>query len=166
MISYDLTELSARADLEAPFPLRHDCICTFTDMESLELLSDPSVPRRSQVFREKAAELPKPFQLVIHFVSNAPIEHPSLFEADGQPFAAVVQRPNEIVIMNLTSNQLSSIKCLRINDFNAAVRRPFSVCNQFSDSSHIFSGTQDTRCTSSAKAESGIGGANTETSQA
>ncbi|KAE9401917.1 hypothetical protein BT96DRAFT_572810 [Gymnopus androsaceus JB14] len=117
---YDLSEWSARPDLDSPYPLRHDCICTFVDMEALELLSDPSVNRMSRTFRERAAALPKPFQLMIHFVSNAPVEHSSLFEADGKPFAALVQKPNEIVIMDLTSNQLSSIKCLRIDDFNAA----------------------------------------------
>ncbi|KIK62242.1 hypothetical protein GYMLUDRAFT_260384 [Collybiopsis luxurians FD-317 M1] len=117
---YNLNELSARAEVDPPFPLRHDCICTFVDMEALELLSDPSVSLNSPEFRARAASLPKPFQLVIHFVSNAPIEHPSLFEADGHPFAAVVQKPNEVVIMDLTTSQLSSIKFARIADYNAA----------------------------------------------
>ncbi|KAJ3861912.1 hypothetical protein EV359DRAFT_46247 [Lentinula novae-zelandiae] len=117
---YDLSELSARPEVDPPYPLRHDCLCTFVDMEALELLSDPSITRKSQAFRERAAALPQPFQYVIHFVSNAPIEQPSLFESDGRPFAAVVQRPNEIVIMDLLTNQLSSIKCPRIPAFDNA----------------------------------------------
>lgn len=97
-------------------------------MEALELLSDPSITRKSQAFRERAAALPQPFQYVIHFVSNAPIEQPSLFESDGRPFAAVVQRPNEIVIMDLLTNQLSSIKCPRIPAFDNAVSTYIYSC--------------------------------------
>ncbi|KAF9067343.1 hypothetical protein BDP27DRAFT_1226033 [Rhodocollybia butyracea] len=88
-------------------------------VSSLELLADPTVVNDSEVFRERAKALPTPFQFVIHFVSNAHTEHHSLFEVDGKPFAAVVQKPNEVVIMDLTSSQLSSIKCLRIPEFNA-----------------------------------------------
>ncbi|KAF5357426.1 hypothetical protein D9757_008411 [Collybiopsis confluens] len=117
---YDLNALSSSAEIDPPFPLRHECICTFVDMAPLELLSDPSVSLTSPEYRRRAAALPKPFQLVIHFVSNAPIEHPSLFEGDGYPFAAVVQKPNEIVLMDLTSSQLSSIKLARIANYNTA----------------------------------------------
>ncbi|KAJ4470818.1 hypothetical protein J3R30DRAFT_3710722 [Lentinula aciculospora] len=101
---YDLNELSANPDIDPPYPLRYECLCTFVDMEALELLSDPFITRKSQAFRDRAAALPQPFQYVIHFVSNSPIEHPSLFESDGKPFAAV----------------LSSIRCPRIASFDQA----------------------------------------------
>ncbi|KAJ3995485.1 hypothetical protein F5050DRAFT_1573460 [Lentinula boryana] len=117
---YNLSELSNNPNVDPPYPIRHECVSMFVDMTALEVLSDPSITRKSQKFRDRAAKLSQPFRMAIHFVSNSPVEFPSLFEFDGRPFAAVVSGPEEIILMNLTTHQLSSIKCQRIPFFDYA----------------------------------------------
>ncbi|KAJ3829189.1 hypothetical protein EV361DRAFT_989445 [Lentinula raphanica] len=115
---YNLAELNYNPEIDVPFPVKHNCICTFVDMESLEVLSDPSISRTSDAFRARAAALPKPFQFVIDLVSNSPIEFPSLLQYRGRPFACIVQRPNEIVLLDLLTSRTSSIKCERIPTYD------------------------------------------------
>ncbi|KAJ3723589.1 hypothetical protein DFJ43DRAFT_648646 [Lentinula guzmanii] len=117
---YDLSELSNNPNVEPPYPIRHESVSMFVDMTALEVLSDPSITRRSQAFRSRAAMLSQPFRKAMHFISDCPIEFPSLFEFDGRPFAALVSGPEEIVLINLATSQVSSIKCQRIPFFDYA----------------------------------------------
>ncbi|THU89910.1 hypothetical protein K435DRAFT_676883 [Dendrothele bispora CBS 962.96] len=108
---YDPSEWSARTEIDPPEDLLYECLWEHVLIDSLEFLTDPWLTPGSEEHRRRAESLPPPFELVMHFASNTPAEHPSLFEADGRPFSAIFQRPDEICIFELEERRISSMRC-------------------------------------------------------
>ncbi|KAK7464640.1 hypothetical protein VKT23_005848 [Stygiomarasmius scandens] len=113
---YDPSEWSARTEIDPPEDLIYDCYWEHVLIDSLEILTDPWLVPSSEEYRQRAMSLPPPFELVMHFVSDTPAEHPCLFEANGKPFSAIFQRPDGIFVFQLEERQISSIRCKKNQD--------------------------------------------------
>ena len=92
-------------------PLQYECVCLHTSLQSLEILGDPKVPQTARELHTHAADQPPPFREMARIRSSRPLDHAILFEVGGMPFVTVVKKPDEVVVKDLTSRVISTLKC-------------------------------------------------------
>lgn len=133
-ISVDPSDYSPAAEIDAPFPLQYECVCLHISLQALELLSDPEFPPGSPQFRAYAENQSPPFREIARIRSSAALESLSLVEHNGMPYVVFVQRPDKIVIKDLTTTAISTLKCEPFEPFSDLVsfhhKISFPLCLQ------------------------------------
>ncbi|KAF8899288.1 hypothetical protein BD779DRAFT_1465227 [Infundibulicybe gibba] len=107
----DPSDYSYRTTIDPPAPFCYESMCLHISLDSLELLVDPQVVPGSAEFVKRAASQPPPFLEVAYLEADLHIESLSLFDFNGMPYLAVAQQPDEVVIIDLTSNVISTMIC-------------------------------------------------------
>lgn len=127
--SIDAGEYGFKTPIDPISPLHHDYIVVHSALDALEVLSDPFVTPGSEELIKRVMKLKhRPFVDVMALRSDFPHEEPSLFMLDNEPYASVLQKPNdEIVFMNLVTQQISSMVCVRDPAFDDLVSLSHSV---------------------------------------
>jgi hypothetical protein len=112
------SDYSPTSEIDAPFPLQHECVCLHISLQALELLSNPKFPPGSSQFRTYAETQPPPFRELARIRSSAALDSLTLVEHDGMPFVVVVKRPDRVVIKDLTTTMRSTLRCAPFEPFS------------------------------------------------
>jgi len=115
------SDFSFKTEIDPPHPFLYECICLHTSLDSLELLSDPQIIPGSQEFISRASEQNPPFLLVSHMESDVHMDCLTLFEYNEMPYVAFVERPDRIVIIDLTCRVISTMICSKFEQFSDVV---------------------------------------------
>lgn len=97
--------------MEAPFPFAYESICEHISLESLEALADPQLVPGSREYLDLAANQPPPFTQVAYLEAERHTDCLTLFEYNEFPYLAVVQQPDEVVVIDLTARVISTLVC-------------------------------------------------------
>ena len=111
LVRINPSDYSHRTEIDPPMPLQYECVCLHISLQSLEILGDPKVPQSAQERHTHAANQPPPFREMARIRSSRPLDHAILFEVGGVPFVTVVKKPDEVVVKDLTSRVISTLKC-------------------------------------------------------
>jgi hypothetical protein len=109
LISVNPSNYGHRTEIDPAMPLIYECICLHIALDALEALGDP---KNTLTIRE-ISEQPPPFREMARIRSSRALDHPSLVEDRGKPMLTVVKKPDEIVIKDLTTRVISTLKCER-----------------------------------------------------
>jgi hypothetical protein len=107
----DPSDYSVMTEIDPPMPLRYECACLHISLQALEFLGDPKIAPNSLEFCAHASKQPPPFREMARIRSSAPLDAVTLVEYEGMPFVVVVKRPDEVVIKDLTTRTISTLKC-------------------------------------------------------
>src|ERR1700691_2485316 len=98
-------------------------------LDTLEDLADPKFPPGSVEFLERAKAQPPPFLRLSRIRSRSRLDTIDLAEVRGDPYIAVVKKPETIVFKNLNTGITSSLTIKRCSGFEHVVRRMFDNQN-------------------------------------
>jgi hypothetical protein len=90
-------------------------------LETLEQLADPKCPPGSAEFFERAKSQPPPFVRLSRIRSRSQLDTIDLADVWGNPYVAVVKRPETIVFKNLNTGITSSLTVKRWLGFENVV---------------------------------------------
>lgn len=109
---FDISNLNPASPVDAPVPLKYQCLAIFCPLAALEELGDPDLYfPGSKEFFESARKHPSPFKLIAELSSASPLGPINLAEMFGSPCMAVVNGPRKILFKNLALPGRSIINC-------------------------------------------------------
>lgn len=109
---FDISDLNPTFTVDAPVPLKYQCLAIFCSLAALEELGDPDLYfPGSDDFFEYARRQAAPFKLVAELSSGSPLGPISLAEMFGSPCMAVVKGNRKILFKNLELPSHSLIHC-------------------------------------------------------
>lgn len=111
--SVDPSKFADKSDIDPPGRLRYECVCLLISLETLEELADPAFPPGSSAFLERARLQPPPFYRLSRVRSRSQLDEIDLAQVNGQPYMAIVKKPESIVFKNLNSGDTSSLTIKR-----------------------------------------------------
>jgi hypothetical protein len=118
----DPSNYSDMNDMDPPYPLRYECMGLMVALDTLEDLADPRFPPGSAEFLERAKALPSPFSRLSRIRSHSQLDTIDLADVRGNPYIAVVKKPETIIFKNLDTGIMSSLTIRRWEGFEEAVR--------------------------------------------
>lgn len=92
-------------------------------------------------FLENPSEGPAPFSKASYIVSFEEVEILSLYEIDGIPYFAIVQQPEEVVIVNLSTKSVATLACNDNELYPHQVSRNLTLNSPQLDKAHYSSPT-------------------------
>lgn len=116
-----MSEYSGEHDIDAPYPLKYECITLHVSLEALEDLCDPRFVPGSKAFIEHARSLEPPFKTVSYIRSTRQLGAISLDDYAGNPYVTIVRYPNDILIHPLNGGPTSAINLKPYPEFAAYV---------------------------------------------
>lgn len=126
--SFDISDLNPTSTIDAPVPLKYQCLALFCPLTILEELGDPDLYfPGSNEFLEHARRQPAPFKLIAELSSASPLGPINLAQMFGSPCMAVVKGNRGILFKNLELPGNSLINC-----------PPISFPTEVPDSFHSF----------------------------
>ena len=106
----DASQFSTRHAIDAEF--RYECAVMHVPLENLEYLGDIKHPTDSKLFREAAAELPRPFKALVSVVSTKNLRSPVLAEMFGAGYLALAKSDNDIVFKRIDGGAAATLTCI------------------------------------------------------
>jgi len=100
-------------DIDPPYPLRYECVALLVSLDALEDLADPHFPPGSAEFLERAKAQSPPFSRLSRIRSRSRLDTIDLADICGEPYIAVVKKPETIVFKNLDTGVTSSLTIKR-----------------------------------------------------
>ncbi|KAI1792020.1 hypothetical protein LXA43DRAFT_944758 [Ganoderma leucocontextum] len=92
--------------------IKYECAVLHVPLQSLERLFNNEVPWDPRVYRTRARQQPRPFQMLTEITSRARMSVPIIDEdRHGTPFVAVLKHPDRIVYKNLDGGLGCTMYC-------------------------------------------------------
>jgi hypothetical protein len=111
-LSFDISGLNPASTIDAPVPLKYQCLALFCPLAPLEELGDPDLcSAGSNEFFEQTKRQTAPFKLITELSSASSLGPINLAEMFGSPCMAVVKGNRRILFKNLELPGHSSINC-------------------------------------------------------
>ncbi|EPS99328.1 hypothetical protein FOMPIDRAFT_1147454 [Fomitopsis schrenkii] len=107
----DVSLWSGDHEIDAPIPIKYECVALEVPLECLETLSDPRLVPGTPEWIAHAQAQPKPFRYLTIVRTRSQLMYPDIDELFGKPYLAVVQRPNSIVFHNLEGGPSGKLTC-------------------------------------------------------
>lgn len=120
--SINISEYSGEHEIDAPYPLKYECITYHVPLTTLEDLCHPRFVPGSKEFIEHAKKQTPPFTRISLIRSTRQLGTLSLDDFAGQPHLTLVRYPNDVMFKPLNGGPTSVIKLRPYNDFAAYVR--------------------------------------------
>ncbi|KAI0086203.1 hypothetical protein BDY19DRAFT_961855 [Irpex rosettiformis] len=113
----NVSEYSGEHNIDAPYPLKHECIAYHVPLTALEDLCDARFVPGSRAFIEHARKLPPPFTRVARIRTSKPLGTLSLDDFVGQPHLTLIKYSNEIIFKPLNGGPTSVLNLIPYPDF-------------------------------------------------
>lgn len=107
----DVSLWSGDYEIDAPIPIKYECVALEVPLECLETLSDPRLVPGTPEWIAHASMQPKPFRYLFAVRTRSQLMYPDIDELFGKPYLAVVKRPNSIVFQNLEGGPSATLTC-------------------------------------------------------
>ena len=107
----DVSTWSGDHEIDAPIPIKYECVALEVPLEYLETLSDPRLVPGTPEWVAHASAQPKPFRYLIAIRTRSQLMHPDIDELFGKPYLAVVKRPNSVIFQNLEGGPSATLTC-------------------------------------------------------
>lgn len=120
--SINVSEYSDKHDIDAPYPIKYECIAHHVPLKSLEELTDPRLVPGSREFLEFANSQRSPFRHKSTIRSSSPLEHISLDDFYGSPYVIVVKYPNTVIMKSLLGHANSMLHLTPLAQWQDFVR--------------------------------------------
>ncbi|KAI0340012.1 hypothetical protein BDW22DRAFT_1335076 [Trametopsis cervina] len=118
----NVSEYSADHEIDAPYPLKYECITFHVPLRTLEGLCDTRFVPGSRAFLEHAKAQIPPFQQICLIRSSRKLGTLSLDDFAGKPYLTLMRFPNDIMFKPLNGGPLSVLTVRPIPQFAANVR--------------------------------------------
>ncbi|KAI0692045.1 hypothetical protein BC835DRAFT_1278331 [Cytidiella melzeri] len=118
----NVSEYSGEHEIDAPYPLKYECVTFHVSLKALEDLCDPRFVPGSKASIEHAIKQPPPFTRICLIRSTRQLGTLSLDDFAGQPHLTLVRYPNDVMLKPLNGGPVTVVKLLPYPDFAAYVR--------------------------------------------
>ncbi|EPS95973.1 hypothetical protein FOMPIDRAFT_1131444, partial [Fomitopsis schrenkii] len=107
----DVSLWSGDHEIDAPIPIKYECVALEVALDCLETLSDPRLVPGTPEWIAHAHAQPKPFRSLTIIRTRSQLMNPDIDELFGKPYLAVVKRPNSILFKNLEGGPSAILTC-------------------------------------------------------
>lgn len=107
----DVSIWSGDYEIDAPIPIKYECVTLEVPLVSLETLSDPRLVPGTPEWIAHARSQPKPFRSLTEIRTRSQLMYPDIAEIFGEAYLAVVKRPNSILFKNISGGPSATLTC-------------------------------------------------------